>query len=333
MHIDSPDPRGCRNEEPYQTTLRGLASYTLPKVDVLVSGTVRSQPPVQILPPARTGTCRTRWCRACSAGCRRAAWRPATRPCSCVDNGDNRLYVDNRRTQIDMRFAKILRFGRTRTDIGVDLYNLLNSNYALGYEAQLQLHAAERRDVAEPDVDPVAAVRAVQYHDQLLTSRRSAGRATCALKAAMAAIGRERRSDVTTAIRNRSIRHADAGRSYRRARSCPGASLRSAPVGAFGDLDTSCARRMRGRYRRRPTSGRNMMWAGPDLPPSRKASADRPRPDHVEGGTIPARGRGAVVDQNPSYIARATTLVLAPQGTMELLRPSLPSTPIMSCGP
>jgi hypothetical protein len=44
------------------------------------------------------------------------------------------MYVDNRRTQIDMRFAKILRFGRTRTDIGVDLYNLLNTNYALGYE-------------------------------------------------------------------------------------------------------------------------------------------------------------------------------------------------------
>jgi hypothetical protein len=52
-----------------------------------------------------------------------------------VDNGDHRLYADNRRTQIDMRFAKILRFGRTRTDIGVDLNNLLNSNYALDFES------------------------------------------------------------------------------------------------------------------------------------------------------------------------------------------------------
>ena len=51
-----------------------------------------------------------------------------------LDNGANRLYADNRRTQIDMRFAKILRFGRIRTDIGVDLYNLLNSNYATAYE-------------------------------------------------------------------------------------------------------------------------------------------------------------------------------------------------------
>ena len=32
-----------------------------------------------------------------------------------------------------MRFAKIVRIGRTRTDIGVDLNNVTNSNYALGY--------------------------------------------------------------------------------------------------------------------------------------------------------------------------------------------------------
>jgi len=33
-----------------------------------------------------------------------------------------------------MRFAKVLRFGRTRTDVGVDLWNLLNTNYATAYE-------------------------------------------------------------------------------------------------------------------------------------------------------------------------------------------------------
>ena len=49
--------------------------------------------------------------------------------------GDNehRIYADNRRTQLDMRFAKILRFGRTSTDIGVDVNNVTNANYALGY--------------------------------------------------------------------------------------------------------------------------------------------------------------------------------------------------------
>ena len=50
-----------------------------------------------------------------------------------IDN-DHRLFADNRRMQIDMRFAKILRFGATRADIGIDLGNLLNTNYATGYD-------------------------------------------------------------------------------------------------------------------------------------------------------------------------------------------------------
>ena len=32
-----------------------------------------------------------------------------------------------------MRFAKIVRFGRTRTDIGVDVNNLFNTNYTTGF--------------------------------------------------------------------------------------------------------------------------------------------------------------------------------------------------------
>jgi hypothetical protein len=132
VNIDSPDPRECRDQEPYQTTIRGLAAYTVPRIDVLVSATVRSQPPVQIgganwnvpntvvqsllgrLPPGALASGNT--------------------TVDLLDSGDNRLYAENRRTQVDVRFAKILRFGRTRTDIGVDLYNLLNSNYALSYE-------------------------------------------------------------------------------------------------------------------------------------------------------------------------------------------------------
>ena len=40
----------------------------------------------------------------------------------------------NRVNQVDMRFAKILRFGAKRADIGVDLYNLFNINDASNYE-------------------------------------------------------------------------------------------------------------------------------------------------------------------------------------------------------
>ena len=36
---------------------------------------------------------------------------------------------------LDVRFAKVLRFGRTRTNVGMDLYNLLNANTPTTYEA------------------------------------------------------------------------------------------------------------------------------------------------------------------------------------------------------
>jgi len=55
-----------------------------------------------------------------------------------VDNGDNRLYVHNRRTQMDLRLAKIFRFGKKHVDVGVDLENLLNTNYATTYEDTYQ---------------------------------------------------------------------------------------------------------------------------------------------------------------------------------------------------
>ena len=42
------------------------------------------------------------------------------------------LYGD-RVNEIDLRFAKILKFGRTRTNVGFDLYNVLNSAAVLSY--------------------------------------------------------------------------------------------------------------------------------------------------------------------------------------------------------
>jgi hypothetical protein len=128
------DLRNCRDVDPFQTTIRGLATYTIPKVDVLVSGTVRSQPPLERiaswavpntviqsavgrLPPGATAAGNT--------------------TVDILDN-DHRLYADSRRTQLDMRFAKIFRFGAKRVDVGVDLSNLLNTNYTTTYENTYQ---------------------------------------------------------------------------------------------------------------------------------------------------------------------------------------------------
>ena len=145
VKIDSPDPRGCHDVEPFQTTLRGLAAYTIPKIDVQVSSTIRSQPPLQL-----TAT----WNVPNTEVLARLGRLPlgsninGNTAVALVRNSgffpvpaEHRLYADNRRTQIDVRVAKILRLGSTRADVGFDLGNLLNTNYATGYDGTYQYSA------------------------------------------------------------------------------------------------------------------------------------------------------------------------------------------------
>jgi hypothetical protein len=128
------DLRNCHDADPFQTTIRGLASYIVPKVDVLVSATVRSQPPLE-----RTAT----WAvpntliEGSLGRLPPGGQLTGTTTVNILDS-DHRLFADNRRTQIDMRFAKILRFGGRRLDVGVDLSNLLNTDYATTYENAYQ---------------------------------------------------------------------------------------------------------------------------------------------------------------------------------------------------
>ena len=77
VKIDSPDPRDCRLTPPYQTTIRGLASYTIPRVDVLVSTAIRSQPPLGLVATWPVPNSRRR--RRSSDACRQAERREATR--------------------------------------------------------------------------------------------------------------------------------------------------------------------------------------------------------------------------------------------------------------
>jgi hypothetical protein len=146
--IDSPDPRDCRDVDPFQTTFRGLASYTIPKIDVLVSGTVRSQPQVERTASLNLpNTTSNSACAPNPAACvtvqgllgRLPSGSNATGTTAItITDNDHRLFSGERRTQVDMRFAKILRFGSTRADIGVDVGNLLNTNYATSWENTYQ---------------------------------------------------------------------------------------------------------------------------------------------------------------------------------------------------
>ena len=129
-----PDTRGCRSVEPWQTTLRGLASYTIPKVDVLISATVRSQNPILssaswVVPNSviQTALGHAPLGAIVVNGVAQGTTTIA------INDAANRIYLGNRLNQVDMRFAKVLRFGRTRSTVGIDLNNMLNTNYPTSY--------------------------------------------------------------------------------------------------------------------------------------------------------------------------------------------------------
>jgi hypothetical protein len=47
-----------------------------------------------------------------------------------VEPGD---VFGDRVNEVDLRVAKVLRFGRTRANVGIDLYNMFNSSAVLNY--------------------------------------------------------------------------------------------------------------------------------------------------------------------------------------------------------
>jgi hypothetical protein len=115
----------CHVATGFLTQLRGLASYTIPKILVQVSGVFQSKPGPQLAAnyavPASV---------IAQALGRPPAGQVTNVTINLVEPGT--LYGD-RINQMDLRTAKILRFGPTRTMIALDLYNAFNSSVVLTY--------------------------------------------------------------------------------------------------------------------------------------------------------------------------------------------------------
>jgi Carboxypeptidase regulatory-like domain len=115
----------CDTSTGWTTRYTGLGSYTLPKVDVLLSGTFRSD---------KGGQLAANWAAsnaiiAASLG-RNLSNNGVNATVNLIEPGT--LYGD-RVNEVDVRLAKILKFGRTRTNVGFDIYNILNSAAVLSY--------------------------------------------------------------------------------------------------------------------------------------------------------------------------------------------------------
>ena len=130
----------CHRETGWKTNVKGLVSYTVPKVDVLLSGTFKSLPyPGNEFPSVQSqslgaqtlglflgipGVDSTDLGRPLSSGI-------PIQFLNLVHPGE--LYGD-RLTSIDLRFGKILRYGNSRATINFDIYNLFNANTTEVYQ-------------------------------------------------------------------------------------------------------------------------------------------------------------------------------------------------------
>ena len=121
----------CHIDPGFITKLTGLASYTIPKVDVLIAGTFRSDQGA----PLRATWNATKAPSAGFVGLDAILGRPAQGAGSTVaiDLIEPGEVWGDRVNEVDVRFAKIVRFGRTRTHLGVDIFNVLNSDATLTY--------------------------------------------------------------------------------------------------------------------------------------------------------------------------------------------------------
>jgi hypothetical protein len=127
----------CAVTEPWLTTIRGLVSYTLPKIDVLLSSSFRSTPNVQ---PSTVNTFVATNGLSVSAnenvttavlaaqGSTLGRGLVAGLPFQTVDlTLPGQVYPD-RVNSLDLRLAKVVRFNRYRVNVGFDFYNLFNSD-------------------------------------------------------------------------------------------------------------------------------------------------------------------------------------------------------------
>ena len=126
----------CHREEPMLTGFKALAIYIIPKVDVQVSGSFRSTPGTSL----SVGYTATNQILTSSSTLGRPLSGNAANMVIGIEK-PNEAYTE-RRNELDMRIGKVLRFGRTRTVVSMDLYNALNSNAMIN---QNQAYAAYLR--------------------------------------------------------------------------------------------------------------------------------------------------------------------------------------------
>jgi hypothetical protein len=123
--VDNPSPLYCRSKEAFRTQVKVLGSFTIPRMDVQVSGTLQNLAGAEIV----ANYVATNAVVSPSLG-RNLAGGASNVTVSLFEPGT--MYGD-RINQLDLRIGKIFRFGNIRTTPSLDVFNLLNANPVLSY--------------------------------------------------------------------------------------------------------------------------------------------------------------------------------------------------------
>jgi hypothetical protein len=115
----------CDRQTPWLTQFKGYAVYTVPRVDVQLAGTFRSVPGEAMRAVFNASNA---YLAANSTLGRPLAGGAANIAIDLLE--PNTMFLD-RRNELDLRFGKILRAGRSRSIVSIDLYNALNSDAVL----------------------------------------------------------------------------------------------------------------------------------------------------------------------------------------------------------
>jgi hypothetical protein len=115
----------CSVTPPFLTQFKALTSYTVPRIDVQVSGTFQSIPGAQLAANLSVPTATV----AQSLG-RNLAGSTAFATVNLVAPGS---VLGDRVNQLDLRIGKVVKVGGLRAQLSVDLYNALNSSAIQSY--------------------------------------------------------------------------------------------------------------------------------------------------------------------------------------------------------
>jgi hypothetical protein len=118
----------CHDTQNFITQAKLFGSYTIPKADVMVAGTFQSLP----------GPAINAFYNLPNAVAQQTLGRPLAggatfKVVNLVEPG---TMFGPRLNQLDLRFSKLLKFGRTRAQVGIDLYNALNVSTVTALSSQ-----------------------------------------------------------------------------------------------------------------------------------------------------------------------------------------------------